>query len=103
MKITTLVALTWIATAGASAQTAAPPKPAVKAVPKPSRVDEVIQLVKGGMTDATIVKVLQKTNKPIDLTTADLLKSEGSRRIREHHQRDDGSRCCSGPRGRTAI
>ncbi len=52
-----------------------PAKPvAVKAVAKPSRVDEVIQLFKGGMTEGFIVKTLQKTNKAIELTTADVMK-----------------------------
>ena len=51
----------------------AAPKPAVAKKPA-SQVDNVIELVKGGMTDAFIIKYLQKNNKPADLTPADMVK-----------------------------
>jgi hypothetical protein len=51
---------------------AAQPKPAVRK--PPSQVDSVIQLVKGGMSEGLIIKTLQKNGKPIELTTADLVR-----------------------------
>jgi curli biogenesis system outer membrane secretion channel CsgG len=39
-----------------------------------SQVDNVIQLVKAGMSEGLIIKTLQKQNKPMDLTPADLVK-----------------------------
>jgi curli biogenesis system outer membrane secretion channel CsgG len=48
-------------------------RPAVAAKP-PSQVDSVIQLVKSGMSEGLIIKTLQKQNKPMDLTPADLVK-----------------------------
>jgi curli biogenesis system outer membrane secretion channel CsgG len=56
---------------------AAAPAPAPKraAAPKAaSPVDSVIQLVKAGMSDDLIVKSLKKTNKPADLSPADMVK-----------------------------
>jgi curli biogenesis system outer membrane secretion channel CsgG len=55
-----------------------PPAPKA-AVTKPSSsvatpVDDVIKLVKSGMSEAFIIKSLQKSNKPISLTPADLVK-----------------------------
>ncbi|MGD0579879.1 MAG: CsgG/HfaB family protein [Bryobacteraceae bacterium] len=51
-------------------QTSAP-----RAAQKPaSQVDNVIQLVKAGMSEGLIIKTLQKQNKPMDLTPADLVK-----------------------------
>lgn len=52
----------------------AAPAPAKPAAAAASRVDTVIELVKGGMSEALVIKTLQKENKPIDLTTADMLK-----------------------------
>jgi curli biogenesis system outer membrane secretion channel CsgG len=54
----------------------AAPKPAPKAAaPKAaSPVDSVIQLVKSGMSENLIIKSLQKTNKPADLSPADMVK-----------------------------
>src|ERR1700735_2705881 len=55
----------------------AAPAPAPKraAAPKPaSPVDSVIQLVKAGMSDDLIIKSLKKTNKPVDLSPADMVK-----------------------------
>src|SRR5690348_5511428 len=67
---------------GAYAQAAKPAarpaaKPAARpaaAAPKASPVDNVIQLVKSGMSENLIVKTLQRQNKPIDLSPADLVK-----------------------------
>ncbi len=39
-----------------------------------SQVDQVIQLVKAGMSEGLIIRTLQKQNKPVDLTPADLIK-----------------------------
>ena len=49
-------------------------KPAGAAKKPVSQVDNVIQLVKAGMSEGLIVKTLQKQNKPMDLTPADLVK-----------------------------
>lgn len=55
-----------------------PPAPPVRQSPSAakalSRVDEVIQLKTAGMTDAFLIKTLQAANKPILLSTSDLLK-----------------------------
>ena len=56
----------------AAATPAAPAKPAP---PKPvSQVDSVIQLVKSKMSEGLIIRTLQQQNKPIALSTADLVK-----------------------------
>ena len=39
-----------------------------------SQVDDVIQLVKSGMSESLIVRTLQKQNKPVNLSPADLVK-----------------------------
>jgi curli biogenesis system outer membrane secretion channel CsgG len=52
-------------------------KPAAIHAPAPkaaSPVDSVIQLVKSGMSENLIVKTLQRQNKPMDLSPADLVK-----------------------------
>lgn len=50
-------------------------KPAGKAAASSkAAVDNVIQLVKSGMSEGLIVKTLQKQNKPVDLSPADLVK-----------------------------
>jgi curli biogenesis system outer membrane secretion channel CsgG len=52
-------------------------KPAATHAPAPkaaSPVDSVIQLVKSGMSENLIVKTLQRQNKPMDLSPADLVK-----------------------------
>lgn len=61
-----------------TAKSAAKPSP-VRAPSAPSRVENVIQLVKGGMSEELIIRSLRKVNLPIDLTTADLvsLKNAG--------------------------
>jgi len=70
----------------AAAQT--PPKPATVAAPAapkpaaapraPSGVDTVIALVKGGMSEALVVRTLQREGKTYTLSTADLLKLQGA-------------------------
>jgi hypothetical protein len=69
-------------TAPPAGQTASPAAaPAKPAAPKPvvkkpaSPVDIVIQMVKSGMSEPFIIKnYIQKNNKPIDLTPADMLR-----------------------------
>ena len=78
MKLSLFLSIAIIA-AVAFGQTppAAAPAPAPKraAAPKAaSPVDSVIQLVKAGMSDDLIVKSLKKTNKPADLSPADMVK-----------------------------
>ncbi|HYL36613.1 MAG TPA: CsgG/HfaB family protein [Bryobacteraceae bacterium] len=59
----------------APAPKAAPSGQARPAAAKPpSPVDSVIQLVKSGMSESLIIKSLQKQNKPMDLTPADMVK-----------------------------
>jgi curli biogenesis system outer membrane secretion channel CsgG len=60
----------------AAAPAAAPATaPKRAAAPKPaSPVDSVIQLVKAGMSEDLIIKSLKKTNKPADLSPADMVK-----------------------------
>jgi curli biogenesis system outer membrane secretion channel CsgG len=76
LKRTALIA---IAASMALGQT--PPAPAPATAPKhaaapkaASPVDSVIQLVKAGMSDDLIIKSLKKTNKPVDLSPADMVK-----------------------------
>jgi len=74
---------------GAAAQTppkpAPPSAPATPAAPKPaaaprapSGVDTVIALVKGGMSEALVVRTLQREGKTYTLSTADLLKLQSA-------------------------
>ena len=71
-----------LAPAGAFAQT--PARPPVPAPPKPaapkapSGVDTVIALVKGGMSEALVVRTLQREGKPYTLSTADLLRLQSA-------------------------
>ena len=58
----------------AYAQAAKPAAHPAAAAPKASPVDSVIQLVKSGMSENLIIKTLQRQNKPIDLSPADLVK-----------------------------
>jgi curli biogenesis system outer membrane secretion channel CsgG len=54
---------------------AAKPATTHAAAPKAaSPVDSVIQLVKSGMSENLIIKTLQRQNKPMDLSPADLVK-----------------------------
>jgi len=55
-----------------AAPKAAPAKAATKAAP--SRVDSVIESVKAGLSESLIIRSLQRENKPVDLTTADMVK-----------------------------
>ena len=78
MKLVSLASLSLIAMA-ALAQTPAPKpaaaKPAAaKPAAAPSPVDSVIQSVKAGLSENLIIRTLKRDNKPIDLTTADLVK-----------------------------
>jgi curli biogenesis system outer membrane secretion channel CsgG len=66
--LTALLAL--LVSAGIGAQS--PTKPAGKA--SASDVDTVIALVKGGMSEATVIKTLKREGKNYTLSTADLLK-----------------------------
>src|SRR6185503_8135735 len=59
---------------GAYAQAAKPAAHPAAAAPKASPVDSVIQLVKSGTSENLIIKTLQRQNKPIDLSPADLVK-----------------------------
>src|SRR5690348_17057707 len=59
---------------GVYAQAAKPAARPAAAAPKASPVDNVIQLVKSGMSENLIIKTLQRQNKPIDLSPADLVK-----------------------------
>jgi curli biogenesis system outer membrane secretion channel CsgG len=61
---------------GSPAQTATPaPRPARSASSTTtSPVDNVIQLVKSGMSESLIIKTLQRQNKPVNLGPADLVK-----------------------------
>jgi curli biogenesis system outer membrane secretion channel CsgG len=73
------IALIAVAASMALGQTppAAAPAPAPKRAAAPkgaSPVDSVIQLVKAGMSDDLIIKSLKKTNKPVDLSPADMVK-----------------------------
>ena len=64
-------------TAPAPAAPKAAPKAATKAAPAkaaPSQVDSVIESVKAGLSEALIIRTLQRDNKPANLTTADLVK-----------------------------
>jgi len=56
----------------AAAPGAAPKRAAATKAASP--VDSVIQLVKAGMSDDLIIKSLKKTNKPADLSPADMVK-----------------------------
>ena len=55
-----------------AAPKAAPAKAAPKAAPSP--VDSVIESVKAGLSESLIIRTLKRDNKPLDLTTADLVK-----------------------------
>jgi curli biogenesis system outer membrane secretion channel CsgG len=57
--------------APAAAPKAAPAKAKAAA---PSQVDSVIASVKAGLSEALIIRTLQRDNKPANLTTADLVK-----------------------------
>jgi curli biogenesis system outer membrane secretion channel CsgG len=82
-----LVAVLAVGQAPPPAQTPPPAKPAAAkpapAAAKPaaaaSPVDNVISLVKSGMSEGLIIKTLQKQNKPMNLTPADLVKLQNAK------------------------
>ena len=76
-----VTALAWtiamMLTVTVGAQTPAKPLPAPPPAPKaaaPSGVDTVIALVKGGMSEALVIKTLKREGKAYTLSAADLLK-----------------------------
>ena len=70
MKFYSLACIALLATTAVLAQTPAAKKaPAAK-----SPVDNVIELVKSGMSESLIIKSLKRTNKPVDLSPADMVK-----------------------------
>jgi curli biogenesis system outer membrane secretion channel CsgG len=71
--LTAIIVSVVVAQAPPAAAPAAAPKRA--AAPKPaSPVDSVIHLVKAGMSEDLIIKSLKKSNKPADLSPADMVK-----------------------------
>jgi len=74
-KIATISILTGLL---ALAQDKPAPTPAAARKPAPaaaaSPVDNVIELVKGGMSESLIISTLKRQNKPANLSTADMLK-----------------------------
>jgi curli biogenesis system outer membrane secretion channel CsgG len=76
MKLRTLLRLVLIGLVAtlAMGQNAAAPKTAARPAAKSSPVDDVIGMYKAGFSEALIVKKLQKDNKPVDLTPADMVK-----------------------------
>jgi curli biogenesis system outer membrane secretion channel CsgG len=79
LKTLSLTVTVGLASLVAFGQTAAPPKaapaPARTAAPKGNpQVDAVIEMVKSGLSETFITKKLVKDNKPVNLTTADILK-----------------------------
>jgi curli biogenesis system outer membrane secretion channel CsgG len=84
LKLFTLVSLVTLGfvvgiALGQTPPPAAAPKAAPKAAPAkakaaPSPVDSVIESVKAGLSEALIIRTLQRDNKPANLTPADLVK-----------------------------
>lgn len=78
VKTISIIATIGLAASLAAGQTASAPKvaPTARAAePKSNpQVDAVIEMVKGGFSEAFIIKKLVKDNQPIPLTTADMLK-----------------------------
>src|ERR1051326_8196433 len=73
-------AMTVVSPPVARAFQAAPKQAPSKAVAaKPSPMDDVIAMVKGGLSESLIIKTLQQQNKPESLTPAQMvkLKQEG--------------------------
>jgi len=64
------LALTW----SAGAFQAAKPAASKPAAAKPSPIDDVIEMVKGGLSESLIIKQLQQQNKPLTLTAAQMVK-----------------------------
>jgi len=77
VSVVTLVSFFVGMALGQTAPPPAAPKAASKAAPAkaaPSRVDSVIESVKAGLSESLIIRSLQRENKPVDLTTADMVK-----------------------------
>ena len=79
MKLISLASIAILASVafGQNPPAKAPAKrsaPAAKAAPKASPVDSVIELVKAGMSENLIIESLKKSNKPMALAPADLVK-----------------------------
>ncbi len=74
MRLTSFVFIAIMATValGQTPPAAAPHKHTAQKPASP--VDSVIALVKSGMSESLIIKSLKKTNKPVDLTPADMVK-----------------------------
>lgn len=73
-SIAVIAAIAFAQTPPPAAAPAPAPKRAAAAPKAASPVDSVIQLVKAGMSDDLIIKSLKKTNKPTDLSPADMVK-----------------------------
>ncbi len=75
MRLTSFVFIAIMATValGQTPPPAAPHRHTAAAKPA-SPVDSVIELVKAGMSESLIIKSLKKTNKPVDLSPADMVK-----------------------------
>jgi curli biogenesis system outer membrane secretion channel CsgG len=69
LKRITIISILGLALALQGAQDKPGSRPAAAASP----VDTVVQLVKGGTSEGLIIKMLQKQNKPANLTPADML------------------------------
>jgi curli biogenesis system outer membrane secretion channel CsgG len=69
-----LLSVALISVQGAYGQAAKPAATHAAAPKAVSPVDSVIQLVKSGMSENLIIKTLQRQNKPMDLSPADLVK-----------------------------
>ena len=76
MKLRTLLRLVIIGLVAtlATGQNAPAPRTAARPAAKSSPVDDVIGMFKAGFSEALIIKKLQKDNKPVDLTPADMVK-----------------------------
>ncbi|HTS66355.1 MAG TPA: CsgG/HfaB family protein [Candidatus Acidoferrales bacterium] len=75
-QILAIFALTGVLAAQDKAPAAKPAAPTVKpaGTSTASPVDNVIQLLKEGISEPLIIKTLQRENKPVNLTTADMVK-----------------------------
>lgn len=76
LRLTSFVFIAIMATAalGQTPPPAAAPHKHTAAAKPASPVNSVIELVKSGMSESLIIKSLKKTNKPVDLTPADMVK-----------------------------
>lgn len=70
----TLLSVALVSVQGTYGQAAKPAATHPTAPKAASPVDSVIQLVKSGMSENLIIKTLQRQNKPMDLSPADLVK-----------------------------